>query len=64
MDNVHAVWEGVIDWSKFSIRIPEKSLEDVPRILKEVSQDKIETMQANIVKVWWRFAYMTNGLHR
>ena len=64
MDHVHAVWEGVLDWSKFSVRIPESSLADVPKILQAIQQDKIEKMQANIVKVWWRFAYMTNELHR
>ena len=31
MDNVHAVFESILDWDSFSVRIQEEFLESLPQ---------------------------------
>ncbi|KAG2431439.1 hypothetical protein HXX76_009454 [Chlamydomonas incerta] len=63
MDGVHAVFESIIDWSAFSIRIAESAVnEQLPQFLKSISPAQIELMQRKIAMVWHRFAYTTGPL--
>eukprot|EP00798_Chlamydomonas_sp_ICE-L_P012372 gene12372-15557_t len=64
MDDVHAVWEGVVDWSKFSIRVKQSELHRTAEILTAISDERVEEMQKALTKVWHRFAYATSPLHR
>ncbi|GAX76857.1 hypothetical protein CEUSTIGMA_g4303.t1 [Chlamydomonas eustigma] len=62
MDNVHTIFETMLDWDAFSIRVREFSVEDVPYILSSVTDDQIARMQRRLTLVWHRFAYTTGSL--
>lgn len=57
MDEVQAVFESILDWSTFSLRVPEKELDQIPTILSNISADKVISMQFHLSRVWHRFAY-------
>ncbi|KAG2501893.1 hypothetical protein HYH03_000391 [Edaphochlamys debaryana] len=57
MDEVHAVYESILDYDSFSIRIRESALEAVPDILNAVTPAHLAKMQRHLAKVWHRFAY-------
>ncbi len=46
MDNVHAVLESALDWDSFSLRINERSAEDLPQILKSLAPDRVSCSMA------------------
>ena len=50
----------ILDWSEFSIRIPERDAARVVRILREVPPERVEAMQDALGKVWHRFAYLSH----
>ncbi|KAK9805311.1 hypothetical protein WJX73_000673 [Symbiochloris irregularis] len=45
MDNVDPVFATALDWRNFSVRIAEDDLEHLPKILKAISQQQLETLQ-------------------
>eukprot|EP00798_Chlamydomonas_sp_ICE-L_P013248 gene13248-19085_t len=57
MDEVHAVYESMLNWTAFSIRINESSIPDVPQILLSIPEERVQRMQHCIQKIWHRFAY-------
>ena len=38
---VHVVYESILDWDSFSVRIREHSLEDIPTILKSIPEEQV-----------------------
>jgi len=69
MDRVHAVFESVLDWDLFSVRVAEAEVERLPEILAAIPDDKVERMQARLLSVAHRFLYssghvVTRMLHR
>lgn len=60
MDNVHAVFESILDWDTFGMRIRESSVEHLPEILMAVPDDRIQRMQRALAKMWHRFAYLSH----
>ncbi len=60
MDNVHAVFESILDWDTFGMRIRESSVEHLPEILMAVPDDRIQRMQRALSKIWQRFAYFSH----
>lgn len=62
MDNVHTVFETILDFDAFSVRVKESSIEDIPVILKAIPQDQVKRMQLKLSKVWHRFAYASGTL--
>ena len=54
MDNVHAVFESILDWDSFSVRIRESALESVPDILNAISPERLAKMQRHLARVWHR----------
>ncbi len=64
MDNVSEVFETILDWAQFSIRIPESDIEKTPEILKSIDDEQLQRMQRALAKVWHRFAWTTSPLHR
>ena len=58
MDNVHAVFESILDWESFSIRIREDdaALEALPQLLEAVPPERVAKMQRNLARVWHRWA--------
>ncbi|KAG2501891.1 hypothetical protein HYH03_000389 [Edaphochlamys debaryana] len=59
MDEVHGVYESILDYASFSIRIRESALEAVPDILNAVTPAQLAKMQRHLAKVWHRFTYTT-----
>eukprot|EP00798_Chlamydomonas_sp_ICE-L_P009449 gene9449-1687_t len=62
MDEVHAVFESILDWSSFSVRIREDQLERIPEILKSITPTQVHKMQRHLTQVWHRFGYQTGDL--
>ncbi len=55
MDNVHAVFESILDWDSFSLRVPENMTEHLPLALQLVPPDRLARMQRNLQLVWHRW---------
>ncbi|EFJ52271.1 acetylglucosaminyltransferase [Volvox carteri f. nagariensis] len=66
MDGVHAVFESILDWDSFSIRIREdnQALQAIPELLTAISPERLAKMQRNLARVWHRFAYATGPVMR
>ncbi|GFR52399.1 hypothetical protein Agub_g14911 [Astrephomene gubernaculifera] len=64
MDGVHAVFESLLDWESFSLRIRESALEAVPELLEGVAPERLARLQRNLARVWHRFAYATGPVLR
>ena len=45
---------GIIDYSKFALRIPEADMLQLPQILQAVPRLHIQEMQRSLAKVWHR----------
>ncbi|KAL4428361.1 hypothetical protein ABPG75_002450 [Micractinium tetrahymenae] len=56
-DGVQLAFESVLDFESFAIRIPQKDMHNVPRILEAVPEDRIVEMQQALGKVWRRWIY-------
>ncbi len=41
MDNVHTVFESILDYDAFAVRIREFSLDDIPTILGAYSEEQV-----------------------
>ena len=59
MDDVHSLFESIIDWAGFSIRIKEEDISKTVDILLSISPEKLSLMQTSLKKVWHRFRYLT-----
>jgi len=64
MDGVEAVWESILDYSQFSIRVAQKDVERLPEILGAVTRRETIQMQKRIRDVWQRFVYFSHPLLR
>eukprot|EP00955_Chlamydomonas_euryale_P066949 359700-Chlamydomonas_euryale.AAC.1 len=64
MDRVHAVFESLLDWDLFSVRVAEAEVERLPEILAAIPEDKVKRMQARLRAVAHRFAYTRGKLVR
>jgi hypothetical protein len=51
MDQVHGVFESIIDWDAFSVRVTEQQVEYMPYILMSISPDRLARMQAKLRRV-------------
>ena len=54
MDQVHAVFESILDWDSFSVRVSQASVKDLPQILQSIPADKVQRMQRRVRQVWHR----------
>jgi hypothetical protein len=59
MDGVHSLFEGILDWSAFSIRIAEADMSKTVDILLSISPERLAAMQKALTKVWHRFRYLS-----
>eukprot|EP00798_Chlamydomonas_sp_ICE-L_P018362 gene18362-24833_t len=64
MDGVQAVFESILDWTQFSIRIAEKDIEKTPEILSNISDATLLGMQHALAQVWTRFMYTGSKFYR
>jgi hypothetical protein len=53
-DAVEPVLHGVVDWSQFSIRVPQAQLAQLPNILRSIKPERVAEMQAALARVWSR----------
>ncbi len=63
-DNVHMIFESILDWEAFSIRVPEAQIEQLPQLLLAITPERLAAMQAALAKVWHRFAWFSHGAIR
>lgn len=61
-DNVHDVFESILEWSSFSVRVAEKDVDKVLDILLAIPDRTLAAMQAHLGKVWHRFRYVSTNL--
>jgi hypothetical protein len=54
MDEVHAVYESILVWDSFSVRVNQASVKQLPEILLSIPKDKVQRMQPRLRRVWHR----------
>ncbi|KAL6758481.1 exostosin-like glycosyltransferase [Haematococcus lacustris] len=62
MDQVHVVFEPLLDWAAFSVRVAEDQLDKLPQILAGISLQQQATMRRALRQVWHRFAWTRHPL--
>ncbi|KAL6745753.1 exostosin-like glycosyltransferase [Haematococcus lacustris] len=62
MDQVHAVFETILDVDQFAVHITEAQMAQLPTILLSIPDDKWQRMQRRITRIWHRYAYVTGPL--
>lgn len=62
MDNVHVVFETLLDWPAFSLRIAQKDMARLPQLLQAVTPARVAQMQANLARVWHRLRWAHHPL--
>ena len=62
MDNVHMPFETSLNYSSFSIRVPEHDVEELDRILRSVSPHTQSEMRKAMRGIWTRFIYARSFL--
>lgn len=55
MDKVHGVFESLFEYDRFSVRVAESSLRELPDILHSISDVQVQHMQRRIAHVWTRY---------
>ncbi|CAM6091825.1 unnamed protein product [Calypogeia fissa] len=56
-DGIRLPFEDVLDYSAFTIRIAENELPDMVRILRGISETRIDFMLSAVRMMWQRFSY-------
>ncbi|KXZ54698.1 hypothetical protein GPECTOR_4g766 [Gonium pectorale] len=64
MDGVAPVFDSLLDWSAFSLRVREDALHSLPAVLEAVGPERLARMQRKLVRVWHRFAYASGPFMR
>ena len=57
MDGIHLPFENVLDYSSFSLRVPEADVHRLPSILRAVPPSRVAQMQAALRLARSRFGY-------
>jgi hypothetical protein len=57
MDDVHTVFESIIDWDRFSLRVNQNSTQHLPELLLSMPRDRVLRMQRYLARVWHRFVW-------
>ena len=56
-DTVGGAYSGVLDQSKFSLRVPEVNITNLPYLLADVPPERVAELQRELVEVQSRFGY-------
>ena len=56
-DTVGGAYSGVLDQSKFSLRVPEVNITNLPYLLADVPPERVAELQRGLVEVQSRFGY-------
>ncbi|CAM6115149.1 unnamed protein product [Calypogeia fissa] len=59
-DGIHLPFEDVLDYDAFTVRIAEKDLPDMVKILRGINETRIDSMLAAVRNMWQRFTYHNN----
>ena len=62
MDNVHMPFETSLNYSAFSLRVPERDVEQLDTILRAVTHRTRRRMRAEMKRLWVRFTYARSFL--
>ena len=57
IDGIDVQLEGVLDVTKFSVRVPRDQLPKLLDILRAIPKAKVREMQGELAKVWERYTY-------
>ncbi|KXZ53467.1 hypothetical protein GPECTOR_7g917 [Gonium pectorale] len=57
IDDVHVVFESILDVESFAVRIAEADIDRILEILKAIPERTIRSKQAHLGKVWHRYRY-------
>jgi len=57
MPGIHVQLEGILDLSRFAIRITRDQIPHIVDILRAIPQQKVVEMQSELARVWERFTY-------
>jgi hypothetical protein len=60
MDGVHSIFESILDWDAFGLRVAQDQLEQLPQLLQAVTPERLAAMQAALAKVWHRFTWFSH----
>jgi hypothetical protein len=63
MDNVTEVFETILDWRQYAIRLKQSDIEKTPHILMSITEKRLKQLQEHVAKVWHRFAWVRSPLH-
>lgn len=58
MDGVHAVFENVLDFSKFALRVRQADIPNIIQILQAVTDQQMRSMQVQLSRVWHRWVWL------
>lgn len=57
MPGIHVQLEGVLNMSRFTVRVERRDLPRIVEVLRGIPPDRIAAMQAELARVWERFTY-------
>ncbi len=55
-EQVHDVFESILDYPKFAVRVKEADVERVPDVLQAITPAQLASMQQHLARVWHRCA--------
>ena len=61
-EEIELTFEDLLDYSKFMLRVRPRDVSKLKTLLKSISKHKIESMQAEMEKIWKAFSYSKNGM--
>ena len=61
-DGILTPWENVLDFNSFAVRVARADLPMLPTILRNISAQRVDAMQAAMARVWERFTYSSLAL--
>eukprot|EP00884_Botryococcus_braunii_P019032 jgi/Botrbrau1/5812/Bobra.0155s0034.1 len=64
MDHVDPVFNNVLDWDSFALRVQQRDMLKLPDILLAITDERVAELQAALRNVWARFSYASAPLFR
>ncbi|GBG67333.1 hypothetical protein CBR_g471 [Chara braunii] len=56
-DNIEFPWENFLDYSQFSLKIPENQIDSIVSVMRGISAKERERKRQEMEKVWMMFTY-------
>ena len=61
-EEIELAFEDLLDYSKFMLRVRPRDISRLKILLQSISKHRIESMQAEMEKIWKAFSYGENGM--